>query len=55
MFVLAVFLFHESFVMVQVVTFILIWTALAIYSIDSVRYYKRADQFPAKNGAGQRD
>jgi chloramphenicol-sensitive protein RarD len=40
MFILAVFLFREPFSSVQVVTFILIWTALAIYSSDSVRYYR---------------
>ena len=40
MFVLAVFLFREPFASAQVVTFVLIWTALAIYSIDSVRYYR---------------
>ena len=40
MFVLAVFLFREPFASAQVVTFILIWTALAIYSTDSVRYYR---------------
>ena len=40
MFILAVFLFHEPFSSVQVVTFIFIWTALAIYSTDSVRYYR---------------
>lgn len=40
MFILAVFLFHEPFASAQVVTFILIWTALAIYSADSVRYYR---------------
>jgi chloramphenicol-sensitive protein RarD len=41
MFILAVFLFHEPFSSAQVVTFILIWTALAIYSTDSVRYYRK--------------
>jgi len=40
MFILAVFLFREPFSSAQVVTFILIWTALAIYSTDSVRYYR---------------
>ena len=40
MFILAVFLFREPFASAQVVTFILIWTALAIYSADSVRYYR---------------
>ncbi|MGD2097518.1 MAG: EamA family transporter RarD [Desulfobacterales bacterium] len=40
MFFLAVFLFREPFAKAQVVTFALIWTALAIYSTDSVRYYR---------------
>ena len=40
MFILAVFLFGEPFSSAQVVTFIFIWTALAIYSTDSVRYYR---------------
>ena len=40
MFVLAVFLFREPFSKAQVVTFIIIWTALAIFSTDSVRYYR---------------
>jgi chloramphenicol-sensitive protein RarD len=40
MFILAVFLFREPFSSAQVVTFIFIWTALAIYSTDSVRYYR---------------
>jgi chloramphenicol-sensitive protein RarD len=44
MFLLAVFLFREPFVKAQVVTFIFIWTALVIYSTDSVRYYKHAEQ-----------
>jgi chloramphenicol-sensitive protein RarD len=44
MFLLAVFLFREPLAKAQVVTFIFIWTALAIYSTDSVRYYKRAEQ-----------
>jgi chloramphenicol-sensitive protein RarD len=44
MFLLAVFLFREPLVKAQVVTFIFIWTALAIYSTDSVRYYRRAEQ-----------
>jgi len=40
MFVLAVFLFREPFSSAQVLTFILIWVALAIYSTDSMRYYR---------------
>jgi len=46
MFLLAVFLFREPFAKAQVVTFIFIWTALAIYSTDSFRYYKRTEQSP---------
>lgn len=42
MFVLAVFLFREPFENAQIVTFVLIWTALAIYSTDSVRYYRHS-------------
>jgi chloramphenicol-sensitive protein RarD len=49
MFLLAVFLFRESFLKAQVVTFILIWAALAIYSSDSARYYKQTGQPPSKN------
>jgi len=44
MFLMAVLLFREPFVKAQVVTFIFIWTALAIYSTDSIRYYKRQEQ-----------
>jgi chloramphenicol-sensitive protein RarD len=44
MFLLAVLLFREPFVKAQVVTFIFIWTALMIYSTDSVRYYKHTEQ-----------
>ena len=40
MFILAVFFYDEPFASAQVVTFILIWIALAIYSTDSVRYYR---------------
>jgi chloramphenicol-sensitive protein RarD len=52
MFLLAVFLFREPFVKAQVVTFICIWTALAIYSTDSVWFYKRTVQnsFPKPAG-----
>lgn len=51
MFLLAVFLFREPFVKEQVVTFIFIWTALAIYSTDSFRYYKHTEQIQSKNPA----
>jgi len=41
MFLLAVLVYGEPFTMAQVWTFLLIWTALAIYSIDSVQTYRR--------------
>jgi chloramphenicol-sensitive protein RarD len=41
-FLLAVFVYGEPFTTAQVGTFLLIWTALAIYSIDSLRTYRRA-------------
>lgn len=49
MFLLAVFLYREPFLKAQVVTFIFIWTALAIYSTDSFRYYKNSRRVPSKN------
>jgi chloramphenicol-sensitive protein RarD len=51
MFLLAVFLFREPFAKAQVVTFIFIWTALAIYSTDSLRYYKHTEQIPSRDPA----
>ena len=41
MFFMAVFLFDEPFFKAQVICFLMIWTALAIYSTDSVRHYNR--------------
>ena len=41
MFLLAVMLYGEPLTVPQLLTFVLIWTALAIYSIDSVRAYRR--------------
>jgi len=41
MFLLAVFYYNESFSAAQVWTFVSIWTALVIYSTDSVIYYRR--------------
>jgi chloramphenicol-sensitive protein RarD len=41
MFLLAVLVYGEPFNAAQVWTFVLIWTALAIYSIDSLRAYRR--------------
>jgi len=41
MFLLAVCYYHEPFSTAQVWTFVMIWAALAIYSTDSVIYYRR--------------
>ena len=42
MFVMAVFLFREAFRTEQLISFVLIWTALAVYSTDSVTHFRRA-------------
>ena len=41
MFLMAVLLYGEPFTVPQLFTFVLIWAALAVYSIDSVRAYRR--------------
>jgi chloramphenicol-sensitive protein RarD len=41
-FLLAVFIYHEPLVPSQLFTFGMIWTALAIYSYDSVQQYRRS-------------
>lgn len=41
MFFMAVFIFREAFKIEQLISFILIWTALVIYTYDSVRNYRR--------------
>ncbi len=38
---LAVFLYHEPMSRHQLVAFIFIWSALAIYSVDSIKIYKK--------------
>jgi chloramphenicol-sensitive protein RarD len=40
-FLLAVFVYREPLLKAQLVTFILIWTALSVYSTDALRYYRR--------------
>jgi chloramphenicol-sensitive protein RarD len=40
-FILAVFVYSEPFAAAQLWTFIFIWTALVIYSVDSVVFYRR--------------
>lgn len=44
MFLIAVFFFKEPFSSVQVISFVLIWTALAIYSTDSALYFNRIER-----------
>jgi chloramphenicol-sensitive protein RarD len=46
MFLLAVFFYNEPLSTAQVRTFALIWAALAIYSTDSVIYYRRKRRRP---------
>ncbi len=41
MFLMAVFLFKEPFRPEELICFILIWTALVVYSIDSVIHYRK--------------
>ena len=41
MFLLAVFYYQEPFSAAKIWTFIMIWTALALYSTDSILYYRR--------------
>lgn len=47
MFGMAVFIFLEPFRIEQLVSFILIWSALAVYSADSVAHFRKADM-PSK-------
>jgi chloramphenicol-sensitive protein RarD len=49
MFLLSVFLYNETISGAQTLTFVLIWTALCIYSTDSVRYYRRIKKPPDSN------
>ena len=49
MFLLAVFVYGEPFTTVQIWTFIMTWTALAIYTIDSLRAYRRVGRTSRPN------
>jgi chloramphenicol-sensitive protein RarD len=44
MFAMAVFIFHEPFIKAQLISFVMIWTALGIYSTDSVVYYRKTNK-----------
>jgi chloramphenicol-sensitive protein RarD len=46
MFLLGVFLYNEPLLNAQILTFVLIWTALFLYSTDSAMYYRRAKNLP---------
>ena len=46
MFLLGVFLYNEPLSSAQILTFVLIWTALCIYSTDSAMYYRLAKNLP---------
>jgi chloramphenicol-sensitive protein RarD len=48
MFLLAVCVYGESFSAARVWTFVMIWTALLIYSTDSLIYYRRSEKIPSK-------
>jgi len=46
MFLIGVFLYNEPISRAQILSFVLIWAALCIYSADSVRYYSQTNSFP---------
>jgi chloramphenicol-sensitive protein RarD len=46
MFLLGVFLYNEPLLNAQILTFVLIWTALFIYSTDSAMYYRLSKKLP---------
>jgi len=46
MFLLGVFIYNEPLLNVQMLSFILIWIALCIFSIDSVKYYWLSRDLP---------
>jgi len=49
MFLLGVYLYNEPLLNAQVLTFVLIWTALFIYSTDSAMYYRLSKKLPNPN------
>jgi len=46
MFLLGVYLYNEPLLNAQILTFVLIWTALFIYSTDSAIYYRLSKNLP---------
>ena len=55
MFLLGVFLYNEPLSSSQILTFVLIWTALCIYSTDSVIYYRVAKNHNISISSGALD
>ena len=53
MFLLGVFLYHEPISMARIFAFVLIWTALVIYSTDAASYYRRTKNLPDFNIPGK--
>ncbi|MDH3575860.1 MAG: EamA family transporter RarD [Desulfobacteraceae bacterium] len=53
MFLLGVFLYNEPISSAQIFAFVLIWTALFIYSTDAARYYRLAKNPPDLNISGK--
>ncbi len=49
MFFLGVFLYNEPLSSAQIFAFVLIWTALFIYSTDAARYYQMTKNLPDPN------
>ena len=45
MFFLGIYLYHEPFTRAQMAIFLLIWMALAIYSADSILFYRRTYRY----------
>jgi chloramphenicol-sensitive protein RarD len=44
MFIMAVFIFGEPFIRAQLISFVMIWAALAVYSFDSVIVYRKHER-----------
>ena len=53
MFLLGVFLYKEPISSARIFAFVLIWTALFIYSADAARHYRRIKNFPDLNIVGK--